>query len=394
VRERRLAPFAAWRNLCRMWISRTQLFLASFVLTMVGYLTGYFLSRPGASGLRGGMEIARTSAESRPAAPRGDLLPDEQRNISLFEGASPSVVYITTLAVQTDFFSRNLGEIPVGAGSGFVWDDQGHIITNYHVIRNADAARVTLSDRTTYEAKLIGVAPEKDLAVLKIDAPKSVLRPIPVGRSANLRVGQSVFAIGNPFGLDQSLTTGVISALGREIESLARVPIRGCIQTDAAINPGNSGGPLLDSAGRLVGVNTQIYSPSGASAGIGFAIPVDEINWVVPDLITHGRLRRPTLGVQLAEPAIEQQLGIKGALILEVVRGTGAADAGLRPTRRSRLGRIELGDIITAIDNTPVRSMPDVSLALERRQPGETVRLKIRRGDDDLEVPVKLSAPR
>ncbi len=377
-----------------MWISRTQLFLASFVLTMVGYLTGYYLSRPGTATLRGSAAVARSAAESRQAAPRGDLLAEDQRNISLFENASPSVVYITTLAMQTDFFSRNLGEIPVGAGSGFVWDDQGHIITNYHVIRNADAARVTLSDRTTYTARLVGVAPEKDLAVLKIDAPKEVLRPIPVGRSADLRVGQSVFAIGNPFGLDQTLTTGVISALGREIESLARLPIRGCIQTDAAINPGNSGGPLLDSAGRIIAVNTQIYSPSGASAGIGFAIPVDEVNWVVPDLIQYGELRRPTLGVQLAEPAIEQRLGVQGSLILQVIRGTGAAAAGLRPTRRTRLGQIELGDIIAAIDNLPVRSSADVPLALERRQPGETVRLKIRRGKDDIEVPVELSAPR
>ncbi len=377
-----------------MWISRTQLFLASFVLTMVGYLTGYYLSRPGAAANRGGATVTRTAAESRPPAPRGDLLADEQRNISLFENASPSVVYITTLAMQTDFFSRNLGEIPVGAGSGFVWDDQGHIITNYHVIRSADAARVTLSDRTTYTARLVGVAPEKDLAVLKIDAPKEALHPIPVGRSADLRVGQSVFAIGNPFGLDQSLTTGVISALGREIESLARLPIRGCIQTDAAINPGNSGGPLLDTAGRIIGVNTQIYSPSGASAGIGFAIPVDEVNWVVPDLIQFGELRRPTLGVQLAEPAIEQRLGFRGSLILLVIRATGAAEAGLRPTRRSGLGQIELGDIITAIDHTPVRSSADVSLTLERRQPGDIVKLKIRRGKDDLEVSVKLSAPR
>jgi S1-C subfamily serine protease len=376
-----------------MWISRAQLFLASFVLTLVGYLTGYFLARPGPAGLRGGA-VTRTAAESRLPAPRADLLPEERRNISLFEDASPSVVYITTLAVQTDFFSRNLGEIPVGAGSGFVWDDQGHVITNYHVIRNGDSARVTLADRTTYEARVVGVAPEKDLAVLKIDAPRSALRPIPVGRSADLRVGQSVFAIGNPFGLDQTLTTGVISALGREIESLARQPIRGCIQTDAAINPGNSGGPLLDSAGRLVGVNTQIYSPSGGSAGIGFAIPVDEVNWVVPDLITHGRLRRPILGVDLAEPAIERRLGVNGSLILNVAPRTGAADAGLRPTRRNRLGRIELGDIITAIDGQPIRSSADVPLLLERRQAGETVKLKLRRGNDETEVPVKLSDPR
>ncbi|HYC70508.1 MAG TPA: trypsin-like peptidase domain-containing protein, partial [Opitutaceae bacterium] len=339
-------------------------------------------------------EPAAALAQARPPAPRADLGAGEKHRIELFENASRSVVYITTLAVQQDLFSRNVGEIPVGAGSGFVWDDAGHIITNYHVIQNADVARVTLADRSTWEARLVGVAPEKDLAVLRIEAPKASLHPIPVGESASLRVGQDVLAIGNPFGLDQTLTTGVISALGREIESLARLPIRNCIQTDAAINPGNSGGPLLDSAGRLVGVNTQIYSPSGGSAGIGFAIPVDEVNWVVPDLIQHGRLRRPTLGVSLAEPATERRIGIDGSLILEIVRNSGAAQAGLRPTRRSRFGQIELGDVIIGIDGTRVRSSADVPLLLERRQPGETVTLKVRRGRDEIEVPVTLSAPR
>jgi len=376
-----------------MWISRGQLFLLSFLFTLLGYLAGLFLTAARPAPARDAAADP-APAVARTPVPRPDLPEEERQRIALFEQASRSVVYITTLAVQTDFFSRNVGEIPVGAGSGFVWDDQGHIITNYHVIRNADVARVTLSDRTTYEARLVGVAPEKDLAVLRIQAPREALLPIPVGQSSTLRVGQNVLAIGNPFGLDQTLTTGVISALGREIESLARLPIRGCIQTDAAINPGNSGGPLLDSAGRLVGVNTQIYSPSGASAGIGFAIPVDEVHWVVPDLIQHGRLRRPTLGVQLAEPATERRLGIEGSLILEVVRGSGAANAGLRPTRRSRLGQIELGDIITAIDDQPVRSSSDVPLLLERRQAGETVRVKLRRGRADTEAAVTLDAPR
>jgi S1-C subfamily serine protease len=375
-----------------MWISRAQLLSLSALCTSLGFLAGSFL--PAGRPALLADSVPRTAAQPRPTAPRTDLPAPERHRIELFEQASRSVVYITTLAVQTDLFSRNAGEVPVGSGSGFVWDQQGHIITNYHVIRDADVARVTLSDRTTYEARLVGVAPEKDLAVLRIQAPREALQPIPVGQSSILRVGQDVLAIGNPFGLDQTLTTGVISALGREIESLARLPIRGCIQTDAAINPGNSGGPLLDSAGRLIGVNTQIYSPSGASAGIGFAIPVDEVNWVVPELIQHGRLRRPNLGVQLAEPATERRLGLEGSLILEVVRGSGAADAGLRPTRRNRLGQIELGDIILAIDGTPIRSSADVPLALERRQPGETVKLRIRRGREESTLSVRLSAPR
>lgn len=375
-----------------MWISRGQFLLLCIVLTGVGYLAGALLAEGGAPLRTSGVE--RSASQARPTTPRTDLPEAERHRIELFDKASRSVVYITTLAVQADLFSRNVGQTPVGSGSGFVWDRQGHIITNYHVIRDADAARVTLFDRTTYAARLIGVAPEKDLAVLRIEADTDALQPIPIGESSALRVGQDVLAIGNPFGLDQTLTTGVISALGREIESLARLPIRGCIQTDAAINPGNSGGPLLDSAGRLIGVNTQIYSPSGGSAGIGFAIPADEVNWVAPELIQHGRLRRPTLGVQLADPSTERRLGLTGSLVLEVIRGSGAAEAGLRSTRRDRFGQIELGDLITSIDGTPIRSSADVPLALERRQPGETVRVKLRRGRDESEVSIRLSAPR
>lgn len=376
-----------------MWISRVQLFSGAVILSSLGYLVGALLTPPARPGLVS-TNATRAAAEARAVTPRPDLREDERHTIELFERASRSVVFITTLAVQADFFSRYASEVPVGSGSGFVWDDQGHIVTNYHVIQRAEIARVTMADGNTYEARLVGTAPEKDLAVLRIDAPAAELRPLALGTSSNLRVGQSVYAIGNPFGLDQTLTTGIISALGREIESLAQLPIRGCIQTDAAINPGNSGGPLLDSAGLLIGVNTQIATTSGASAGVGFAIPVDEVNWVVPDLIRNGRLLRPTLGVQLADPSIERRLRIDGALIVEVVRGSGAAAAGLQPTLRGRNGRIQLGDIITAIDGRPVRSSADVPLALERRQAGDTVRLKVRRGRDDVEVDVKLSAPR
>src|SRR4029077_6820537 len=252
-----------------------------------------------------------------------------------FQRASPAAVFITSLAVQQNIFSLNETAIPQGEGSGFVWDRQGHIVTNYHVISGADAAKVTLADRSTWDAKLVGVAPERDLAVLKIDAPAGKLTPLPLGNSEGLKVGQSVFAIGNPFGFDQSLTTGVVSALGREIQSESGAPIRSVIQTDAAINPGNSGGPLLDSSGRLIGVNTAIYSPSGGSSGIGFAIPEHDVAWVVPDLIRYGRGQRPTLGVVLAPESVAQRLGIEGAVIYRVGRGSGAERAGIEGIRRA-----------------------------------------------------------
>ncbi len=337
---------------------------------------------------------AAQQAAPRPVTPRADLTEAEKATIALFEQASPSVVYITSLTVQRDFFSWNVTEIPRGTGTGFVWDDDGHIITNFHVIQGANKALVTLADRTTWEASLVGTAPEKDLAVLRIDAPAERLRPIPVGTSSDLRVGQSVFAIGNPFGLDQSLTTGVISALGREIESVARIPIRDVIQTDAAINPGNSGGPLLDSAGRLIGVNTAIYSPSGAYAGIGFAIPVDVVNWVVPELIAYGRVRRPSLGIEFASAQVTRRLGIEGALVIHVEPRSSAARAGIRPTMRDRFGYLRLGDIVVAVDGQPVRSPNDVILALERRNPGEVVNLTLLRDGEEVTVPVTLEAYR
>ncbi|MBI5693203.1 MAG: trypsin-like peptidase domain-containing protein [Verrucomicrobia bacterium] len=375
-----------------MWVSGRQLLLAAVGFSLIGFVIGSWLVPPAAIGWHSAAGVRRSDATPRSATPRVDLQPAEQHTVDLFAQASPSVVYITTIAVQAGdgFFSPRIAEVPVGTGSGFVWDQEGHIITNYHVIRGATGARVTLADRSTFEADLVGVAPEKDLAVLRIKAPTEKLRPIPVGTSHDLRVGQSAYAIGNPFGLDQTLTTGVISALGREIESLARLPIRDCIQTDAAINPGNSGGPLLDSGGRLIGVNTQIYSPSGASAGIGFAIPVDEVNWVVPDLIKFGRVQRPSLGVELLDGA---RAGIAGALISRVHEGSGAAAAGLRPISRTRLGGIDLGDVIIGIEGQPIRSSGDVRLALERRQPGETVKVKILRNRREVEVDVRLGAP-
>jgi len=329
-------------------------------------------------------------AAPREVTPRGKLSVEESLTIALFRKASPSVVNITALTVRRDVFTLNLLEIPEGTGSGFVWDNAGHIVTNFHVIQNADVAQVTLADQSTLKARRIGVSPDKDLAVLQIDVAKSRLRPIPIGSSNDLQVGQKVYAIGNPFGLDQTLTTGVISALGREIESVTRRPIQGVIQTDAAINPGNSGGPLLDSAGRLIGVNTQIFSPSGASVGIGFAIPVDTVNRVVPQLIRYGKIIRPGLGVQVAGDQMTRELGLPGVLIVEVVPGKAAAKAGIRPTRRDFTGQLILGDVIIAMDGKQIDSVNDLYLVLERYQIGETVTLTIFREGKRHEVKVIL----
>jgi S1-C subfamily serine protease len=268
--------------------------------------------------------------------------------------------------------------VPRGTGTGFVWDDRGHIVTNFHVIQGANAARVTLADQSSFDAQLVGAFPDRDLAVLRIEAPKDKLPPITLGASRDLLVGQRVYAIGNPFGLDQTLTTGIVSALNREIESFNQRTIRGVIQTDAAINPGNSGGPLLDSAGRLIGVNTQIASPSGASAGIGFAIPVDEVNRIVPRLIRDGRFVRPALGVSAGSPNLQRALNLpKGVVIVQVGNGTPAAKAGLQPFRRGNRGEVIGGDVITAINDETVNDMDDVLSVLERRQPGDTVTLTV-----------------
>lgn len=331
-------------------------------------------------------------AMARAVATRGELLPDEKSTITIFRQASPAVVNITAIGVQRDLFTLNLYQIPQGSGSGFVWDKNGDVITNFHVIQEADAAQVTLGDQSTWKARVVGVAPDKDLAVLRIDAPADRLHPIPVGTSKDLQVGQNVFAIGNPFGLDQTLTRGVISALGREIESVTRRPIQGVIQTDAAINPGNSGGPLLDSAGRLIGVNAAIYSPSGTSAGIGFAIPVDTVNRIVPELIRYGKVTRPGIGVQIAEEQLAERLGVTGALVVEVFPGSAAAKAGIRPTTRESSGRVRLGDVIVAVDGKKIESPNDLFLLLEKYKVGDVVNVALLREGKTVQTKVTLAA--
>ena len=338
---------------------------------------------------------ARKPAEPpvpRPVVARGDLAEDEKATVELFRRTSPSVVYITTLERQAlGFF--DVGEVPRGTGSGFVWDREGHVVTNFHVIQGASSARVTLHDQSAWPAALVGVAPDHDLAVLRIQAPAERLTPVQVGTSRDLQVGQKVFAIGNPFGLDFTLTTGIVSALGRTIPAMTGRKIEDVIQTDAAINPGNSGGPLLDSAGRLVGVNTQIASPSGASAGIGFAVPVDTVNRVVPEVIAHGRVIRPRRGIAAAPEWVLRRAGVEGVLVMSVAQGSAAARAGLRGTTRTEDGALVLGDVVQGLGRRKVASLDDLYGALEEHRPGDTVTLRVLRGERTLDVEVRLDAP-
>jgi S1-C subfamily serine protease len=335
------------------------------------------------------MPLYSPTAKPRPTVEAGPLARDEEQTIQLFNEASPSVVYITSLSVRQNAFNLDIFEIPQGTGSGFLWDDKGYIVTNFHVIQEASGATVTLSDQSTWTAQLVGVEPDKDIAVLKINAPPSRLRPIRIGTSRGLRVGQRVLAIGNPFGLDHTLTEGLISGLGREIKSVTERPIQGMIQTDAAINPGNSGGPLLDSSGRLIGMNTAIVSPSGAYSGIGFAVPVDTINRIVPQLIRTGKVSKPGLGLRVLESPMLRSRGIVGAVVADVLPGSPAAQAGLTPARRYQDG-IRLGDIILAINEKPVESGEDLFLALDEFTPGQEVALLVERNGSRRTVTLRL----
>ncbi|PKA62032.1 Protease Do-like 1, chloroplastic [Apostasia shenzhenica] len=384
------------------------------------------------------------------------LQTDELATVRLFQENTPSVVYITNLAVRQDAFTLDVLEVPQGSGSGFLWDKEGHIVTNYHVIRGAsdlrqDAftldvlevpqgsgsgflwdkeghivtnyhvirgasdLRVTLADQSTYDANVVGFDQDKDVAVLRIDAPKDKLRPIPIGVSADLLVGQKVYAIGNPFGLDHTLTTGVIrylissfayylqfgldhtlttgviSGLRREISSAATGrPIQDVIQTDAAINPGNSGGPLLDSSGNLIGINTAIYSPSGASSGVGFSIPVDTVGGIVEQLVKFGKVTRPILGIKFAPDQSVEQLGVSGVLVLDAPPTGPAGKAGLKPTKRDAYGRLVLGDIITSVNGKKVVNGSDLYRILDQCKVGDTVVVEVLRGDHKEKLPVVL----
>jgi S1-C subfamily serine protease len=332
-------------------------------------------------------------AEPRTVIPRGDLAEDERSTIGLFEAARVSVVSIATTERVFNPWTRNALNVPRGTGSGFVWDEVGHVVTNHHVVAGASGATVRLADGRAFAAALVGASPAHDLAVLRIGVGIGRPPPLPVGSSADLRVGQKVFAIGNPFGLDWTLTTGIVSALNRELPSETGAAIEGLIQTDAAINPGNSGGPLLDSAGRLIGVNTAIFSPSGASAGIGFAVPVDAVNRVVPRLIADGRYVRPGLGIRTEtqlNDALSARHGARGVFVLDVVPGSAAAAAGIRPARLAPDGAFVPGDVITAIAGQPVSRVPELLAALDRFRIGAVVGLTVQRGGQHLDLEVTL----
>ena len=304
----------------------------------------------------------------------------EKRTIRVYEACSPGVVSVANKAMVQDWYSLRVYQIPQGTGSGFIWDRQGHVITNYHVIHEAAEIQVTLRDGASYEAVVVGADPDHDVAVLRIQAPEAVLVPIPVGASRSLRVGQTVLAIGNPFGLDTSLSVGVVSALGRTIEAMTGRSIREVVQTDAAINPGNSGGPLLDSSGRLIGINTAIMSPSGSYAGVGFAVPVDTVRRIVPQLIAHGRVQRVGLGIEMIPDHVMASMRVEGVGIMRAVPGGGAAKAGLEGVRRTARGSALLGDVIVGLDGVAVKSSDDLAAALDQHQPGDEVEVAILRG--------------
>lgn len=342
--------------------------------------------------------FAPPAAEPRAVTARGDLAADETATIQIFNRNSPSVVFITTVDRVVNLWTRNVKEIPQGTGTGFVWDANGHIVTNHHVVEGHKTAKVRLSDQRVFDAVVVGASAEHDLAVLKLQHGADTPPPVQIGTSNDLQVGQKVFAIGNPFGLDHTLTSGIISALGRSIDDTENGSMSDLIQTDAAINPGNSGGPLLDSAGRVIGVNVAIYSPSGASAGIGFAIPVDVVNRVVPRLVRDGRYTRPVLGITLDDTfnqKITQKLGVKGVVVLEVAPQTPAARAGLLGTQLDGNGNLLLGDVIQAIDGKPIVDIAGLTAALDQYAPGSRVLVSVLRdGKRTLDVAMTLDLVR
>jgi S1-C subfamily serine protease len=330
-------------------------------------------------------------AAQAPAGSLSEITPEERRDIDVFSRASASVAFITSVALRRDFFSMDVMQIPQGSGSGFVWDREGHIVTNFHVISEGQRFQITLADQSEWDAEVVGTAPDKDLAVLKIEAPAEKLAPLRLGSSADLLVGQRVLAIGNPFGLDQTLTIGVVSALGRELRSPTGRTIRDVIQTDAAINPGNSGGPLLDSSGRLVGVNTAIFSPSGASAGIGFAVPVDAVRALVPQLIAHGRPVQPGIGIVPLSDRWAERFGVEGVVIRDVAAASPAEQAGLQGLSQTRAGRVVLGDVILAVDGKPVRSLDELLDAFDAAGVGARLTLTVLRDEETRQVHVNLA---
>lgn len=325
------------------------------------------------------------------------LSQEELNNIQVFQANTPSVVNITNLRMVqrgNGYFNLDAQQIPAGVGSGFIWDGDGHVVTNFHVIRGASEVRVTLLDSSTYTAKVVGFDPDKDVAVLKLEVPadkQAALKPVTLGSSGDLLVGQKVFALGNPFGLDHTLTAGIISGVGRELNT-GLSSIKNVIQTDAAINPGNSGGILMNNQGKVIGINTAIADPTGkgSSSGVGFAIPISDVKGLVDQILATGKVQRPALGLTIAPPQILQQLGVQGVLILDVPAGSPAAAAGLQPTKRDRVGRLQLGDIITGIDDRQVKSYKDLYGVLDDKKVGEKIKVELLRNERKVNVEVTL----
>lgn len=385
-------------NLPHSTISRRLVLSTSLILPTLGSM----VTAPRARGL--GDPTVTIEDVTREVSPAGQLSPSEKATVELFERSTYSVVNIFDVTLRPQVNMTGSVEVPEGNGTGLVWDSEGHIITNYHVIGSSlqqnpkpgkVVARVTLLGtdgfQRNFEAVLVGADKFNDLAVLKVNAPPELLREVPIGSASSLRVGQRVLAIGNPFGFDHTLTTGIVSGLNRDIQSQTGVVIGGGIQTDAAINPGNSGGPLLDFRGRLIGINTAIFTRTGTSAGVGFAIPVDTVARVVPQLITYGKVNRPGLNLQLAAEGIAKQLNVKeGALVLSVPAGSSAAKAGIIPTKRGLAGNITLGDVITGLAHKPVQTSQDLIKILDTLNVGSTVSIKVLRGDRELNLPIVL----
>jgi len=330
-------------------------------------------------------------AEPPPVNSRGPLAGDEAETVRIYQDVSPSVVNIVNLsAVRPDMRIDELA-IRNGTGSGFVWNQAGYIVTNHHVLIGGERFLVSFANRQgQFDGELVGVAPDQDLAVLKIEAPAEFLKPASLGTSEGLSPGQKVLAIGSPFELDRTLTVGVISGLGREISSPTKRPILGVIQTDAAINPGSSGGPLLDSAGLVIGVNAQIFSKTGQNAGVGFAIPIDTVRRIVPQLIRSGRVDRVGMGIEILDDRFTSQWGLVGVMVRNVTPGSPAAKAGLQPIRRDEGGRTLAGDLIVAIDDAPIENSLDLYRALDQKQPGDTIQVRVQRGEQRLTLAVGL----
>ena len=321
-----------------------------------------------------------------------NLTKSEKRDISIFNNSKDSVVYISTSNRVVDYNTLTRYNVPKGSGSGFIWDKKGHIVTNYHVINGANSATVKLHNGKSYKASLVGVYKRRDIAVLKIDAPKKELKPVKLGSSANLQVGQSAYVIGNPYGLDWTMTKGIVSALNRKVPTDDGMLLSGAIQTDAAINPGNSGGVMLNSSGEVIGVNNLIFSPSGGSIGLGFAIPIDLVKRVVTKLIKYGKYIKPSIGIEIDDRTNRylKSSGISGVAVLGLVDGSDAQKKGLVPARFYSDGTIDFGDIILAADGKKVESLEDLDDILERKKIGSTVELKILRGDKKITIPIKL----